>query len=210
MVANTDLVVLRALKLNAQVADLVISGKRDAEAVANILQAVKDGRKLEFAGAVSCFPIWKTITLGTGFKTADDFRRALKVGGYRINDWANDILDGPAFKAANQETEVNLVRVSVAELGFPNGATRQEIYNRAQKFGLDLCPPEVGPQLRLQYKDQPMGEWLVIGMNLAGSGGSLGVFGVYRGGDVLWLGSGGCGDPGGFWFGSHRWVFRRK
>jgi len=91
------------------------------------------------------FPVWKTIKLGTGLKTADDFREALKDGGFRIGDWANDILGKPAFKAAVEETEIDLVVVSVAELGFKKGATREDIYKRAQELGLEVCPSEVGP-----------------------------------------------------------------
>ena len=93
----------------------------------------------------SAFKIWKTIKLGTGLVTADNFRRALKTAGQRIGDCANDLLGQRAFKAAAKETEADLVVVSVAELGFPNGATRQDIYRRAQELGLMLCPPEVGP-----------------------------------------------------------------
>jgi len=54
--------------------------------------------------------------------------------------------------------------VSVAELGFGNGAVRERVYNRAEKFGLALCQKEVGSQLRSQYKDQPAGEQLLIAM----------------------------------------------
>jgi hypothetical protein len=153
------------------------------------------------------FKIWKTIKLGTGHQTADDFRKALKKAGRRIGDWANGILGKPAFTAATEETEVNLVNISVAELSFPNGATRKEIYEKAQKMGLSLCPPEVGPQLRLQYKDQPNGEWLLIGMEpITVSGGGLRVFGVERDDSGLWLRSY-CGDPDRFCHGDFRWVF---
>ncbi len=156
------------------------------------------------------FPVWKTIKLGTGLKTADDFRQALKASGFEIGNWANDILGKPAFTAAAKETEVELVRVSVAELGFKNGATRQDIYQRAQELGLELCPNEVGPQLRLQYKDQPYNEWLRIAMeSIAGSGGGLVVFGVGRVDGDQWLG-GGCGTPDCFWCGGGQWVFVRR
>ena len=138
------------------------------------------------------FPVWKTIKLGTGLKTADDFRQALKASGFEIGNWANEILGKPAFTAAAKETEVELVRVSVAERGFKNGATRKDIYQRAQELGLELCPNEVGPQLRLQYKDQQYNEGFASWSQSLRLGGGLVVFGVGRVGGDQWLG-GGCG-----------------
>ncbi len=71
------------------------------------------------ANAAPCkFPVWRSIKIGTGLKTADDFRRALTSAGYRIGTWANDILGKPAFKAAAAESTLDLVVASVAELGF--------------------------------------------------------------------------------------------
>lgn len=153
---------------------------------------------------------WKTIQLGTGLQTADDFRKEVVKAGMKISDWANDILGKPAFTATTSETEVELVVASVAELGFKDGATRKDIYVRAQEFGLDLCPPEVGPQLRLQYTDQPKGEWLVIAMEpITVSDGYLGLFRVRHDEDVRWLRAVN-GGPDDFWYGSHRFVFLRR
>lgn len=156
------------------------------------------------------FPVWKTIKLGTGLTTADDFRNVLRASGCRIGNWANDILGQPAFMASPEEQELDLVVVSVAELGFKNGATRKDIYKRAQELGLDFCPAEVGPQLRLEYKDQPNGEWFLIGMEpIADSDGDLKVFLVGHVELGQWLdGSGGI--PEGFWLGDRRWVFARR
>lgn len=153
------------------------------------------------------FPVFKTITLGTGLSTAKDFHKALKDAGCKIGTWGDDTLGQRAFAASAERTEVNLVSVTVAELGFKKGATRREIYERAQELGLSLCPAEVGPQLRLQYLDQPLGEWLIIGMEpIADSDGGLSVFGVGRGGGGRWLG-GGDGIPDDFWDGGDRFVF---
>lgn len=155
------------------------------------------------------FKVWKTIKLGTGFRNADDFRKALESGGYRIGDWANDILGKPAFKVAAEKIEVDLVKVTVAELGFKDGARRDQIYERAKEIGLELCPDEVGPQLRLQYRDQPNNEWILVGMeSILDSGGGLEVFYVRRGGSGLWL-FGSWGDSGRFWDADCRWVFVR-
>jgi hypothetical protein len=60
---------------------------------------------------------------------------------------------------------VGLVAVSVAELGFQTDtASLADIYARARQLGFGLAAAEVAPQLRLQYFDQPIGEFLVIGM----------------------------------------------
>jgi len=159
--------------------------------------------------ATSRFNVWKTIKLGTGFKTADEFRRALRDGGFRISGWASDILGKPALKAADEETEVDLVKVTVAELGFKEGVRRDQIYERAKEFGLELCPAEVGPQLRLQYQDQPNGEWILVAMEpIFASDGNPRLFPVGRNDSGLWL-SGLWSPPARFWPADRRWVFCR-
>ena len=186
------------------------------EAVFNKLGG-DDGVRRFLSGELVVKPVarnwstWKTIRLGTnGLKTADDFRKFLKDNGFSIGDYANDILGKPTFTAAAEEIELDLVVASVAELGFKNGATREQIYARAKELGLDLCPAEVGPQLRLQYKDQPNGEWLIVAMEpIADSGGSLRLFGVLRSDSGLWLG-GFCGWPDCVWYSGSRFVFSRR
>jgi len=60
---------------------------------------------------------------------------------------------------------VKLFAVSGAELGFQtNTASLADIYARANQLGFGLAAAEVAPQLRLQYFDQPIGEFLIIGM----------------------------------------------
>ena len=155
------------------------------------------------------FKTWKTIKLGTGLKTADDFRKTLKDNGFNISGWANDILRKPVFTVAAEETEVELVKVTVAELGFKRGARHDQTYERAKELGLELCPPEVGPQLRLQYQDQPNGERILVAMEpIIVSDGDSDVFGVERVGSGLWL-YGFWGRPDVFWGPGDRWVFCR-
>lgn len=148
--------------------------------------------------------IWKTITLGL-HQSPSAYRAALKANGYRIGDYAGQILD--KVKASETETQLDLVVKTVADLGFKKGATYQQIYDRAIELGLELCPAEVGPTLRLQYPDQPYGEWLRIAMELiSASDGRLRVFGVDRGSGWRWLVSSG-GYPDYFWDAADRWVF---
>ena len=128
------------------------------------------------------FSTWKTIKLGTGLSTADDFRTALKESGNRINDWGIEILNNPAFTARETEEVLDLVVVSVTDHWFKGVHYRWKFIDKALELGLRLCPAEVGPQLRLQYADQPEGEWLVIGMEpIIGEGGFPGVFSVEHG-----------------------------
>ena len=153
---------------------------------------------------------WKTIKLGIGFRTTDDFRKAIKSARMKIGEEADYILGKPSFTVAESFTEVELVACSVAELGFNDGTTRKDIYIRAEELGLDLCPPEVGPQLRLQYTDQPMTEALVIAMEpITDSDDDLSLFRVVHAGDGRWLHVS-RGLPDFFWDGNDRFVFLRR
>ena len=109
-------------------------------------------------------PVWKTITLGT-FGKLPALNNALDAAGCGIGNSAAEILARPAFTVSTIETNVELLAVSAAELGFEvDTASLADIYARARQLGFGLTVAEVAPQLRLQYFDQPIGEFLIIGM----------------------------------------------
>lgn len=69
------------------------------------------------------------------------------------------------FRGESKSSEVlDVVRLKVSDLGFTSSPTTDQIFAKAMECGLVLCPAEVGPQYRLQYIDQPQGDWIHIGM----------------------------------------------
>jgi hypothetical protein len=109
------------------------------------------------------FQIWRKITLGT-YKGVDGYRRELDSAGIKVGDAADEILGRPAFSYGAMKTDVELVLVSAADLGVQTESSLAGVYKRARQVGLELCPAEVGPQLRLEYRNQPLGEALDIAM----------------------------------------------
>src|SRR5215510_6343449 len=110
------------------------------------------------------FQIWRTITLGT-YKGVDAYRDALDSARIKIGNSADEILGRPAFPYEKMKTHVELTVLSAAELGVESDeSSLSDVYERARQAGLELCPAEVGPQLRLDYRNQPLGEALDIAM----------------------------------------------
>lgn len=108
---------------------------------------------------------------------------------------------------SQDKEKYDLVRFSVRQLGFPNGATTDEIYKRAQDLGLELCPAEVGPHLRLQYLGK---EYLWIAMKqITGRGGGPYVFCLFSIGGKLGLDASRA-EPGTRWGGVGGFVFRYR
>ncbi|MFA4936666.1 MAG: hypothetical protein WC575_00010 [Patescibacteria group bacterium] len=154
------------------------------------------------------FPVWKTIKLGT-YKSIKDLQEASGKAGYNIVGLAIDLLKQPAFAISLIETNLDLVVVSGRELGLPKITTHQKIYERAFKQRLSLCPNEVGPQLRLQYPDQPMPECLFIAMEtITCSTTGFGVFSVTHSKIGLLL-DGIYGCPDSVCHADDRWIFTR-
>jgi hypothetical protein len=110
-------------------------------------------------------PIWKPITVG-GSKGVNAIRVALETAPCHmtIADDADEILGRPAFPFIKTPVELDLVVLSVFELGFGDETSLHHIYARAVALGFELCPAEVGPALRLNYLDQPPGDSLHIAM----------------------------------------------
>jgi len=100
-----------------------------------------------------------------GFSNSFALRNALDAANCGVGDSAEQILARPAFTLASTRTGIDLVVVSAAALGIAGqSASLGDIYTHAEKLGLSLAPAEVGPELRLQYFNQPLGEFLHVGM----------------------------------------------
>ena len=113
-----------------------------------------------------------------------------------ISDDARVMLQKPEFIVNSKSEKLNLIKLKVRDLGFSGSATTDQIYKRAEELGLELCPPEVGPHLRLNYekvfsREQAKGEYLRIAMKqITDSNGNPNVFNVNRYDDgERWLGS---------------------
>ena len=99
--------------------------------------------------AVPDFEILTTLTLGT-FPDKEELKAAIDRSGCKQGQMLHWLIDRPAFTLASTPTEVDLVNVSVRDLGFRHGADPKHIVAELPSLGLAVCPPEVGPQLRLQ------------------------------------------------------------
>ena len=97
-----------------------------------------------------------TLTLGT-HRSGHDLLEVLIEKKCRISVWSEQALENPDFPVAAEGTTVDIVVVSMRELGFAAGelATLETIYNRAKQMGFETCPVALAPQLRLTFLDQP-------------------------------------------------------
>ena len=138
--------------------------------------------------------------------------KEMKEKKINISDYAMDMLKSKDFTVLKESESEILIRLKVGDLGFPKGKypTTDEIYKRIEELGLELCPPETGPQYRLQYMNQPMGEWFRVGRKqITGRGGYPSVFGLVRYENGLWLYD--CwAEPSREWDPGSAFVFRLR
>jgi hypothetical protein len=108
-------------------------------------------------------PCWRTVPSGI-YKSPEAMRHALAVGPKRIavGDGADALIGRLTFWQFRRENR--LVRLSGADLGLrgPTEVTLFEVYKRAGDLEYNFCQVETGPMLRLDYLDQPVGEYLHI------------------------------------------------
>ena len=144
-----------------------------------------------------------------GGKSKEQLIAEMKAAGINISDYAKSMMENPDFVPGKNREDATLVRLTVADLGFTSSATTDQIYKRAEELGLELCPPDTGPNYRLKYKDQPLSEWVRIGMKqITASGGYPNVFYLERNDDGLWLDS--WATPDDTWYPGSEWCFRLR
>jgi len=115
------------------------------------------------AANVAGVSTWKTISLGS-FASPWALFDALDMAGVHVGDTAGEVLHRPAFTVSKVKTRLQLVILAAADLGFGERVSLAAFYARARQLGYELCPMELAAQLRLQYRDQPLGDILNIAM----------------------------------------------
>lgn len=153
----------------------------------------------------------QSIIMGNGLCTAQILRSALVEEDFLMEYGADAMLDSPNFMYSTEPVNANLVIISVGDLGFPGGANCGEIFTRAETIGLVKNISEAGPQLRLQYKNQPKGERIIIAMipleDTMGKPHLYAVETLEQNGQ--WL-SAVDGDPEYLWGPKTKWAFQRR
>lgn len=103
--------------------------------------------------------VFKTIEIGALPK--QEILRQLEEQDIYTSTYAKELIE----KMPEERIEkVDLVKLTVKELGFTASAKWKEILSKAQELGYEMCPPEVGPILALNWDDQPKGTWAYIGV----------------------------------------------
>jgi hypothetical protein len=118
--------------------------------------------------------ITRAVQLGGRSKAA--LLEELQCNIIAMNEAAEQLFADERFTTAAEPYPVVTVALMVDALGFPEGATSAELIARAAARGLGLCPLELGPHLRLQYRDQPEGDWGQPARQHQAPSGSLTVF----------------------------------
>jgi hypothetical protein len=111
----------------------------------------------------SFLKVWKTITLRTFPVIAElcaAVKACAKMEKYTEKNLSNTEIN-PTMK------ELRLLLVSAQDLGLDFITDYlDDVCERATSMGLQLCPHEAALQLRVDYKDQPEGEFIFVATEL--------------------------------------------
>jgi len=103
-----------------------------------------------------CPVIVKSIEIGG--LTKWQLIQKLQEHSISMNHYGEQLLSDDQFITSETKYSLDTVELAVRNLGFPDGATMPQLIKQANKLGLELCPLEVGPYVRLEYLDQAEGD----------------------------------------------------
>lgn len=96
----------------------------------------------------------KRFYLKCEYVPEDRIPKLLEENHILINNYAKEYFSHHKFFAGDPG-DISVVVASLKEIGFENGATLGEIFQRIPDLGLKPCPPCTGLFLRMAWKDQP-------------------------------------------------------
>lgn len=138
----------------------------------------------------------------------EDLKPRLRSGRFHSTGWAEDLIDNPKY-ITGEPRSVNLVELSVKDLGITGRRTTDRVFNQ-EALGLYKNPSDVGPHQRLIDTEQPLGSVYYIVMDpMPGRYGGPRVFGLGLDGSGLWLRAAWT-SPDDVWDPEDRLVFSLK
>jgi hypothetical protein len=156
------------------------------------IELMSDGKLTEIFPFAGCLPgrFIRTMSVSIGGLSKDElFEQAKSVRS--VSPYAKRLMKHERFTTLPVRTTIHQIVLTPEDLGFSDRPTIAEMLDneRLAKWSsanlkgwrVETNPPEVGPQLAIQYKGQPQNEFLWIAMErIPGSGGRPYVFYLER------------------------------
>lgn len=178
--------------IEGKFSDRVVSIKKNIGDIRNFT----DGKSLELP-----VKIWKTITIG-GMGTFE-LKNLIKKD-FKLGDDASYMMDHSYFKNPEVGEEVSFAMGTLEDFGFT-----RHIFKEWQDFlsthpFYEKCLSSDGPYLRINYSDQPKGQWIRCAMKTLSSSH---VFNLVHNDDGMWLANSLCGPNDGMVL-DRLWIVR--
>jgi len=112
--------------------------------------------------------VWKTIEIGK-YQGRWEIRPTLEKQGFTVDSSSATRIIDSLYLSVKEVEKINLALVTMEDLGFSENdydglIPYANVLKRALKLGLNYCLPEDAPALREQYTNQPLLDYIKIGM----------------------------------------------
>lgn len=149
-----------------------------------------------------------SVTIG-GFRTMDELVLAIDYAGYHPTKSVVQYMDTGKLVLSTMSISFSVDTVTVAELGFPDGAKNAKVFAALKDIGAQKLPPEAGLVYRLEDKNQVDLDRKMMYMDpITDFWDKPAVLCVERYGGIRWLACA-AADPDEWSSGSDGWVYGR-
>jgi len=117
--------------------------------------------------AYTSFPYGKIIreSIMIGGRTGEQYNELLHQKGIKLSLGLRGLFQNPECIPLKPSEKINLVSLTVRDLGFLKETTTDLLFQKARELGLKLCPPVVTLEYLLQHLNLEPYQWHYIGMD---------------------------------------------